>query len=84
LSNALVRLRYTGTYQKTFMDHGIGQVEEGAEFDVPEDQAERFTRRADVELAGESPEPPPEGAGEDEAGTGRRKSRRDAGTAEGT
>lgn len=51
MSTSTVRLRYTGKHQKTFTDHGIGEAEEGAEFDVPADDAERFTRRADVEFA---------------------------------
>lgn len=60
------RLRYTGKHPKTFIDHGIGEVDEGAEFDVPVDQAERFTRRSDIEHAGELPGLP----GGDESGTG--------------
>jgi hypothetical protein len=50
-------LRYIGSHPKTFTDHGIGEVEEGAEFDVPASEAERFTRRADVELAASSGKP---------------------------
>ena len=51
MTSDTVRLRYTGKHPQVFTDHGIGEVEEGAEFDVPGDQAERFTRRADVEPA---------------------------------
>ena len=46
------RLRYTGERPQAFMEHGIGHVETGAEFEVPEDQAERYLRRADIEEAG--------------------------------
>jgi hypothetical protein len=52
-----VRLRYTGKHAQVFTAHGIGEVEEGAEFDVPGDHAERYTRRPDVELASPSGKP---------------------------
>ena len=51
----LVVLRYTGEQSVSFLDHGIGQVEPGGTFTVPADDAERFTRRADIQLAGEPP-----------------------------
>jgi hypothetical protein len=51
LSSDKVRLVYTGKHPQAFTDHGIGELGEGAEFEVPADEAERFTRRADVEFA---------------------------------
>lgn len=47
----LVKLRYTGERPVSFLDHGIGTVEKGGEFEVPAEEAERFTRRSDVEFA---------------------------------
>lgn len=44
-----IRLRYTGDQATTFTHHGIGEVEPGAEFEVPAAAADRFARRADVE-----------------------------------
>ena len=44
-----VRLRYTGDQATTFPHHGIGEIEPGGTFEVPAGDAERFTRRADVE-----------------------------------
>lgn len=55
MSSDKVLLRYTGELPKTFLDHCIGQVEPGGEFEVPKGEEERFTRRADVELAGTAP-----------------------------
>jgi hypothetical protein len=46
-----VRLRYTGEHPVSFTGHGVGHVEPGDEFEVPADDAGRFTRRADVEFA---------------------------------
>ena len=46
-----VLLRYTGHGEKSFTEHGVGEVRHGSEFDVPEAEAERYLRRADVELA---------------------------------
>lgn len=45
-------LRYTGERKQAFTELGIGELEKGAEFNVPEDQAERYLRRADIEDAG--------------------------------
>lgn len=45
------RLRYTGERPQAFTEHGVGHLEPGAEFEVPEDQAERYLRRGDVEDA---------------------------------
>lgn len=53
--NDKVLLRYTGELAKTFLDHCIGQVEPGGTFEVPAGEAERFTRRADVEVAEAAP-----------------------------
>jgi hypothetical protein len=51
LSNDLVKLRYLGEHPKTFTEHGVGEVSRGDEFDVPAGEAERYTRRDDVEFA---------------------------------
>ena len=51
MSSDRVLLRYTGELAKTFLDHCIGHVEPGGTFEVPKGEEERFTRRADVELA---------------------------------
>ena len=48
----MVALRYTGVHPVSFTDHGIGVVGPGGEFRVPAWDAERFTRRPDVDLAG--------------------------------
>lgn len=45
------RLRYTGEVATSFRDHGIGLVEPGGVFEVPAQDAERFTRRSDIEEA---------------------------------
>jgi hypothetical protein len=47
----LVQLRYTGELPVTFQHPGIGYVEPQGEFSVAEEDAERFTRRGDVEHA---------------------------------
>lgn len=47
--NKLARLRFTGEEPVTFHHPGVGYTEPGGEFTVPEEDAERFTRRADVE-----------------------------------
>ena len=41
-----MRLRYVGAQATTFI--GVGEVEPGALFDVPDDQAQGFLRRPDV------------------------------------
>lgn len=56
MSEDRVRLRYTGDQATTFPHHGIGEVEHNGTFEVPAGDAERFTRRADVEHDGEAPE----------------------------
>jgi hypothetical protein len=49
-----VKLRYTGPLTVTFHTAGVGEVEPGAEFTVPDDLAESFTRRSDVEEVAEA------------------------------
>lgn len=49
-------LRYVGVQATTFMT--VGELQPGVEFDVPDDQAEGFLRRADVEEAPPSAPPP--------------------------
>ena len=44
-----MRLRYTGALPTTLI--GVGSLDPGDVFEVPDDQAERWTRRADVEEA---------------------------------
>lgn len=69
-----MRLRYTGTHAVTFISGRVGAVEPGGEFDVPDEDADRFLSRPDVEPAtGRKPsrrqpastpaEPPAEAAG---------------------
>lgn len=55
MSTDRVRLRYTGERPVSFLDHCIGSVKQGDEFSVPAGEEERFTRRADVELADAAP-----------------------------
>lgn len=52
-----MRLRYVGAGSTTFI--GVGEVEPGVEFVVPDDQAEGFLRRPDVEEAPPESEPTP-------------------------
>lgn len=42
-----MKLRYTGALPITFI--GVGSLDPGSEFEVPDDQAERWSRRSDVE-----------------------------------
>lgn len=49
-----MKLRYTGPLTVTFHTAGVGEVEPGAEFTVPDDLAESFTRRSDVEEVAEA------------------------------
>jgi hypothetical protein len=46
-----VRLRYVGAAPTTFMAHGVGEVQQGGEFTVPDGAAEGFLSRLDVERA---------------------------------
>ena len=65
-----MKLRYTGPFTVTFHTAGVGEVEPGAEFTVPDELADAFTARNDVEVVVEpvkpasrkkaAPEPPPE------------------------
>ena len=59
----MTTLRYIGERPTTFSDLRIGIVETGDVFGVPDDQAEPYTRRADIEVvesaesATEAPKP---------------------------
>jgi len=53
-----VRLRYIGTSQISFQSLGL-TVEPGEEFDAPDEVAEGYTRRADVEAVKAPTEPKP-------------------------
>lgn len=44
-----MRLRYTGPLTVTFHTAGVGEVEPGAEFTVPDEMVESFTCRSDIE-----------------------------------
>jgi hypothetical protein len=48
-----VKLRYTGPDTVTFLTAGVGEVEPGAEFTVPDELAEAFLRRGDIEEVSE-------------------------------
>lgn len=50
-----MRLRYTGPVPTTFVTHGVGEVDTGGEFEVPDDEAVGFLARPDVELAPDVP-----------------------------
>lgn len=54
-----MKLRYTGPNTITFLTAGVGEVEPGAEFTVPDDSAEVFTRRADIEEVPDLPDEKP-------------------------
>lgn len=67
MAESPVTLRYQGEIATTFLD--VGDVEPGGTFTVPADEAERYTRRADVVEASPpvvpatvAPTPPPEPA----------------------
>lgn len=51
-----MRLRYTGASPVSFVTLGFG-VEPGEEFEVPDEVAAGFIRRADIEVA-DAPKPP--------------------------
>ena len=46
-----VRLRWTGPLPRTFMTHGVGEVQPGRSFPVPDDAAASFLAHDHVELA---------------------------------
>lgn len=50
-----MKLRYTGPAPTTFMTHGVGEIDTGSEFEVPDDEAQSFLARPDVEPVAESP-----------------------------
>lgn len=58
MSEQTFPLRYTGDQAVTFMTHGVGEVEPGGTFGVPESALLAFMRRGDVEHDGECPAPP--------------------------
>lgn len=51
-----MKLRYTGPVTVTFTTAGVGEVEPGAEFTVPDELADAFLRRDDIEEVVELPE----------------------------
>lgn len=53
-----MRLRYIGTSPISFQSLGI-DVEPGEEFDAPDEVANGYTRRADVEAVDAADEPKP-------------------------
>lgn len=54
-----MKLRYTGPFTVTFTTAGVGEVEPGAEFTVPDDMADSFLNRHDVEEVVEAEDPKP-------------------------
>lgn len=48
-----MKLRYTGPIATTFITARVGVVEPGGEFEVPDEMAEQFTRRPDIEQVAE-------------------------------
>lgn len=52
-----MRLRYIGAGPITFV--GVGELEPAAEFTVPDDQADGWLRRGDIEEAPPEPAPDP-------------------------
>ena len=48
-----MKLRYTGPVTVTFHTAGVGDVEPGAEFTVPDELADAFTARSDIEEVAE-------------------------------
>lgn len=50
-------LRYTGVQAVTFI--GYGEVMPGGTFPVPDEDAEKFTGRTDIEIVPPEPEPEP-------------------------
>ena len=52
-----MRLRYIGAGPVTFVEEG--ELEPGAEFTVPDDEADGWLRRDDIEETPSEPEPDP-------------------------
>lgn len=50
-------LRYVGPHPITFADPRVGEVTPGQEFETPDDLADSFTSRADVEQVEAAPAP---------------------------
>lgn len=54
-----MRLRYTGDHPVTFMDNRVGDLQPDEEFTLPDEEAEGFLVRADVEEVKDDGEEPP-------------------------
>lgn len=52
-----MKLRYTGPFTVTFHTAGVGEVEPGAEFTVPDELAAAFLSRHDIEEVVEDEKP---------------------------
>lgn len=52
----VTRLRYTGDTPTAFSEPRIGMLELGDEFGVPNNQAETYTRRGDIEVVSVEPD----------------------------
>jgi hypothetical protein len=60
-----VRLRYIGPAPTTFMTHGVGEVDTGGEFEVPDNAGDGFLARPDVEPVPDPPRPLTKGRKQD-------------------
>ena len=58
MSEKTFPLRYAGELATTFQRPGVGHLEPGSKFSVPESALLSFMRRGDVEHDGECPAPP--------------------------
>ena len=56
----MARVKYHGVIPVLFHDLQRGPVKPEEEFDVPDDEKERYTRRDDIEDLEPDPEPEPE------------------------
>lgn len=56
----MTRLRWTGPQAVAFMNHGVGEVEPGRAFSVPDHAADSFLAHAHVERADPLPAGPEE------------------------
>jgi hypothetical protein len=57
----MTTLRYTGTVPTNFAVRRLGDVQPGETFGVPDDEADAYLSRADIELSGPEPETSAEG-----------------------
>jgi hypothetical protein len=55
-----VKLRYTGLRTVTFITAGVGEVEPGAVFSVPDENLNSFVNRTDIEVLPEDDGAPEE------------------------